>query len=131
MKQKVSFDFDGTLEFHDEQNYAKELVNRGIEVWIVTSRYEDTSNYSFVVPERSKNHKDLYDVAEKLNIPKERIHFTNMQYKSEFFKEQGKDFVWHLEDNALEIQLIKSLKALHNSTVQVIDAVYGGNWKEQ
>lgn len=35
---KVSFDFDGTLEPPIVQQYAKELIEKGIEVWVVTSR---------------------------------------------------------------------------------------------
>ena len=35
---KVSFDFDSTLDRKDVQQFAKELVNDGVEVWIVTSR---------------------------------------------------------------------------------------------
>ena len=38
---KVSFDFDGTLSRKDVQEYAKSLVNSGLEVWIVTSRFDD------------------------------------------------------------------------------------------
>lgn len=35
---KVSFDFDDTLSKPKVQEYAKELINRGIEVYIVTAR---------------------------------------------------------------------------------------------
>ena len=45
--QKVSFDFDNTLDFEHIQMYAKNLIEKKIEVWIVTSRYEDTSKYNF------------------------------------------------------------------------------------
>ena len=38
---KVSFDFDHTLSRKDVQTFAKELVNEGHEVWIVTSRFSD------------------------------------------------------------------------------------------
>ena len=40
---KVSFDFDSTLSRKDVQSFAKELVDRGLEVWIVTSRFDDES----------------------------------------------------------------------------------------
>jgi len=38
---KVSFDFDGTLSKKDVQKFAKELVEEGHEVWIVTSRFSN------------------------------------------------------------------------------------------
>ena len=38
---KVGFDFDSTLSRKDVQEFAKELVNDGHEVWIVTSRFDD------------------------------------------------------------------------------------------
>lgn len=39
MKQKkVSFDFDSTLSRKDVQNFAKEIIANGAEVWIVTTR---------------------------------------------------------------------------------------------
>ena len=42
---KVSFDWDGTLEIMHVQEYAKELIERGIEVWIVTSRFSDDEKF--------------------------------------------------------------------------------------
>lgn len=38
---KVSFDYDGTLFLTSVEEYDKELVQRGIEVWVVTSRVGD------------------------------------------------------------------------------------------
>ena len=32
LKDRVSFDFDGTLEFQHTQDYAKELIEKGVEV---------------------------------------------------------------------------------------------------
>jgi len=37
---KVSFDFDGTIVVDTIKAYAKELIDRGFEVWIVTSRWD-------------------------------------------------------------------------------------------
>lgn len=97
--KKVSFDFDNTLEFQSIQNYAKKLIEEGIEVHIVTSRYEDLSKYSFEC-----DHEDMFEVVNKLGIKKENIHFTNMEYKWRFFI-KNPDFIWHLDDNGEEIQL--------------------------
>lgn len=97
--KKVSFDFDDTLEFQTVQNYAKELIEKGIEVHIVTTRWEDPSKYTFKV-----THDYLFEVAETLGIPKENIHFTNMNWKWSFFI-NNPDFIWHLDDNDEEINL--------------------------
>jgi len=100
--KKVSFDFDNTLEFQSIQNYAKKLMEEGIEVHIVTSRYEDPSKYSFEC-----NHEDLFEVVNKLGIKKENIHFTNMESKCNFFL-NNPDFIWHLDDDNLQIIMINS-----------------------
>lgn len=99
--KKVSFDFDGTLEFQDIQEYAKELVNRGVEVWIVTTRYEDLSNYNNF----NVSHTDLYKALEYTGIKKEHVHFNNMEYKYTFFKD--KSFAFHLDDNPDELRYLR------------------------
>ena len=96
---KVSFDFDSTLSRKCVQDYAQELIFRGFEVHIVTSRFEKAAlNRS-----NSYNNADLFGVAERLGIPKERIHFTNGANKSGFFKENP-DFLFHLDDDFLELE---------------------------
>jgi len=40
-KKIVTFDFDATLSRPDVQEYAKELIEKGIDVWVVTARYDD------------------------------------------------------------------------------------------
>ena len=110
--KKVSFDFDDTLSFESVQDYAKKLIAEGVEVHITTSRYENISDYPKDFLEnwektygKKATTNDLFDIATELGIPKERIHFTNMQYKSEFLTDQN--FVWHLDDNDKEIFLIQ------------------------
>jgi len=43
---KVSFDFDATLSRYDVEEYATELIQRNIDVYICTSRFsaENTSS---------------------------------------------------------------------------------------
>jgi len=124
MKNKISFDFDDTLSFPDLQNYAKELIGRGFEVWIVTSRYQDTTRYGFDIPKSSIGHKDLYKVANELGIPKEHITFTNFVEKSSFF-EYDSNFICHLDDNSSEIALIN-----RNTKVRGVDISVPG-WKSK
>lgn len=101
---KVSFDFDGTLSRKDVQEFAKQLVDEGHDVWIVTSRYSDQNAklkaWWWIIDQN----KNLYDVAEECGIKKEHIHFTNGEDKIVFLKE--KNFVFHLDDDDVELMVI-------------------------
>ena len=95
---KVSFDFDDTLDRSSVQEYAKELVHRGLEVWICTRRLSNED------AENPRWNDDLYQVAREVGIKKENIHFCGMLDKHTFFKDN--DFVWHLDDDWIEIRMI-------------------------
>lgn len=101
---RVSFDFDGTLARKDVQKYAKELVNRGFDVHIVTSRHSDEaakeSGWKWILGQN----KSLFDVAEECGIKEENITFTNGRDKIEYLK--GKNFKFHLDDDEIELMLI-------------------------
>ena len=107
-KIKVSFDYDKTLSEKEVQDFAKDLVNKGIEVWIVTRRYDCIDKYSakeiaqWGIVDLVKEHQDLFDIAFDLNIPIEHIVFMNNRSKTEFFIE-NQDFLWHLDDNHGEL----------------------------
>jgi len=116
--KKISFDFDETLEFKEVQDYAKELIERGFEVWIVTTRWEDPSKYSFHV-----THENIWKAIEYTGIKKEHIHFNNMEYKHSFF-EKNNDFIFHLDDNPDEKRLMSQ-----NTTVPCV--VFGYRWKDK
>jgi hypothetical protein len=103
--KKVSFDFDETLDFEIVQEYAKSLIEQGVDVHIVTSRYEDVTRYPFYTPQINLNHNDLFKIAEELGLDKEHIHFTNFTNKYHFF-EANQDFIWHLDNDAEEVFLI-------------------------
>lgn len=116
--KRISFDFDETLEFKEVQDYAKELLERGYEIWIVTTRYENPDEYSFHM-----THNDLYEAAKYIGIKKEHIHFNNMEYKYSFFKDNT--FIFHLDDNPDEHKMM-----LHNTNTPCI--LYGySEWKER
>lgn len=118
--KKVSFDFDDTLSLKQIQEYAKTLAEQEIEIHIVTTRYEDLSKYSTKLLEQygNFNHDDLFKITKELNIPRERVHFTDFTYKCEFFKD--KDFIWHLDDNQIELDLIN-----YGTNVKGINALTG------
>ena len=113
---KVSFDFDSTLDRESVQKYAKELIDQGIEVYITTSRHSD-KEYDYA----QDWNDDLYEVADKLGIPRKRIRFTDMVDKYKFFEEGN--FLWHLDDDWVENRLINK-----NTKTKAISHIGSGNW---
>lgn len=119
---KVSFDFDSTLSRRVVQDFAVKLINMGYEVWIVTSRFDDDPKkmtdkhpswmQAFQV---EGTNDDLRQVADGLGIPSERIVYTNMELKADYFK--GKDFVMHLDDDWVEINHINSKTSVRGISV--------------
>ena len=117
---KVSFDFDSTLDRPSVQDFAKELVNDGFEVWIVTSRctteYATEKGWHWV----DKQNRKLFRVADNIGIKREHIIFTNHVSKSEFIK--GKDFIFHLDDDSDElIAILESGDSCKPSNVNHFD----------
>jgi len=112
---KVSFDFDSTLSRSDVQKFAKDLVNEGLEVWIVTSRFDDETGMSKNWHWIKGQNQRLFDVADECGIKKENIKFTCMESKSLFL--EGKGFVFHLDDDDIELMDIletkDSCRAIH------------------
>ena len=98
--KKVSFDFDGTLSKNKVQQYAKMLINAGVECWIVTSRMgfgkEPTPTWN----------DDLFAIAKEIGIPNNQIHFCCMDNKANFLN--GKGFIWHLDDDLIELSFVKT-----------------------
>lgn len=87
---KISFDYDNTLEHKIVQDKTKILIHYGYNVCIVTTRYEDTTKYSF-----NATHDDLFEIANKLGITE--IHFTNYEWKYTVIDNWNIDF--HIDDN--------------------------------
>ena len=122
---KVSFDYDNTLSRNDLQEYAKELVQRGFELWIVTSRFDSTNKYSLKmlvdwnIEDLQHEHDELFKVADEIGIAREHIIFMNMEPKKEFFKD-NRDFIFHIDDDIVELMTIKY--------VNTVDSL-NGNWR--
>jgi hypothetical protein len=96
---KISIDYDGTLSRKDVQGYAKDLVKRGFDVHIVTSRHSDKAAKEkgwWWILDQNKN---LFNVAEDCGIKLENIHFTCMESKSIFLKDKGKEKGIHIFDS--------------------------------
>lgn len=122
---KIAFDYDNSLSRNDLQDYAKELVQRGFELWIVTSRYDSVDKYTPLMIEAwgiknlLKEHEELFRIADEIGIAREHIIFMNMQPKKEFFK-KNRDFIFHIDDDIVELMTIKY--------VNTVDSL-NGNWR--
>lgn len=119
---KVSFDFDGTLEFSNVQEYASELIKRGIEVWVVTTRWDENHKHKYP---KNATLDDLWEVVDRLGIPRHRVRFTCMEWKATYLK--GTNFVWHLDDNDEEFSIAKRTEGC---AVPMIDVV-SNTWKQK
>ena len=104
MNKKVSFDFDSTIDRKDIQRYAKELISEGYDVWIVTSRINTESALERGWYWVEKNNQELYDVAEEVGIPRDKIVFTEHVDKIEYLF--GKNFLFHIDDDVDELMAI-------------------------
>jgi hypothetical protein len=103
---KISFDVDGTLrdDFfgnvnpykNSVQELAKRLIADGHDVLIVTRRYKDG---------RIDEHTVVYELAEKIGISIENVHFTNREWKYIKLHELGVDF--HIDDDDTDVLNIK------------------------
>ena len=93
---KISFDFNSTLAEDRIQRLAKKFIDDGHDIWITTSRLDAEHG------EPNWN-QDVFAVAEKLNIPVEKIRFTNGANKWLFLNE----FDLHFDDDQVEIELME------------------------
>lgn len=104
-KYKISFDFDSTLDREDVQEFAKQLVKDGHEIWITTSRFDTESSLKRGWWWIKSQNEQLYEVAEECGISMDNITFTTMIDKINFL--EGKDFLFHLDDDRVELELIE------------------------
>lgn len=106
-ENKVSLDFDDTLETERGKELAKRLIAEGKTVYIVTRRQQSAS-------------EEVYKVAEELGIPKSRVKFTNGAYKWETIKHYG--IGTHYDNNAREVELINSKTTANGVKFAFIDS---------
>ncbi len=118
---KVSFDFDGTLSKPHVQEFARDLIQHGVEVWVVTTRYDE--NHKFRYPMNARL-DDLWQVVDDLGIPRWKVRFTCMEWKHTYLN--GTSFLWHLDDNTEEFYQAR----MHKCSVPMIQ-VESGSWKNK
>lgn len=135
---RVSFDFDGTLystrgtPISDVVDFCGSLSKRNdVEVWIVTARPSDPARYTenvygfYPTHKMWSNNDDLFPLAQELLIPRERIVFTEREFKCEWFKLHGNNFAFHLDDDPSELRMLQ-----HYTNVIGI-SVKSSNWKRK
>lgn len=123
----ISIDFDHTLSRLDVQKYAKDLIARGVNVWVVTARYDDLHTHMYEHTEGCEphwNNDDLWEVIENVGISKNNVRFMNLQPKYKFL--YNSRVIWHLDDKQEELDYIKE------SGIETIGIdVTQKNWKRK
>lgn len=119
MTKIVTFDFDNTLSRKDVQAFAQQLIKKGIDVWVLTSRYDELHKHKYPL---NPQNNDLYKVINKLGIPKCKVRFTCMRDKAEYLF--GTNVIWHLDDE--HIQLNKINKETNTKGISVNSPSYIG-----
>jgi len=106
---KIAFDFDGTLTKPEVFLLAQHLIKCGHDVWIMTARIASDVEYLNqcklygISPgeEVFTRNTDLYETAEELAIPRDKIIFVNLESKSVAYRKYGFDILfdddseWH------------------------------------
>lgn len=126
MNQTVTFDFDGTLSRPHVQEYALELLDRGLDVWVVTSRYNNLclAKHNNSIGTAHWDNNDLWTVVDKLGIPRWKVVFTNMEHKANFLDKTN--VVWHLDDDFYELSQMRAKKC---KTIGI--QVSSSSWKKK
>jgi hypothetical protein len=112
MKLSVSMDFDGVLSIPSVEEFARELIEDGVDVWIITNRYSDGNN------------TDLLNVADRLKIPFDNIIYTNRKDKVGFMPLEF--YIFHLDDDPY---VINNIIENGEPTTPILRDV-SINWKE-
>lgn len=107
----VSFDFDGSINDHfngtknpqslEVQELAKTLIAEGFSVHIVTRRYGPENSHKGIKNE----HVEVYEIATKLGVSHDNVHFTNREWKYNKLNEIKADF--HIDDDEQDISFIQ------------------------
>ena len=118
---KVSFDFDDCLDNLVVQEYATELIKRGVDVWICTARTPslggvDNIDYGW--------NRDVFRMCKDLGIPDDHVIMTDCGLKS--FYLNNKDFIWHLDDMMYNITDIRE----ESDCWGVLYSPFDMKWKE-
>ena len=113
---KCSFDFDDTLTEEPVWRYALELMDRGVDVWVVTARLDDEhikAEYGRYFEEHPEeltgwlDNSSLFEMCDAMKIPRDQIIFTNLEGKGTSYFNAHSDFLWHLDDSTKQLWNVK------------------------
>ena len=90
-REKISFDFDDTLDTQKGQEMAKAKIAQGYTVYIVTARQQTDA-------------AEVLKVADELGIPKSQIYFTNGADKWKLISKLG--ISEHYDNNQEQVDKI-------------------------
>lgn len=122
---KVSVDFDDTLSRKYVQEYVSELIDKGVDVWVVTARYDENHKYKFP---SNPTIEDLWEVVDNLSIPRWKVRFQCNERKYKYLK--GSNFVFHLDNDEDEIRLLNSYS--HSSySGNPVPILLKGSWRNK
>lgn len=94
---KIAIDFDKTLTRSDVQEFVLELIEKGIDIYILTYRYDNANFYKYEGKYQPYDNIDLWEFVERLGLSR-KVIFTNCQPKSEYLN-MTNDFVLLLDDD--------------------------------
>lgn len=120
MRKIVTFDFDCTLSRKDVQDYAISLIKKGVDVYVLTSRYDELHKHRYKL---NPTNEDLYKVTDRLGIERAKIRFQCMRPKAEYLF--GTNVIWHLDDDYIEVNEI------NRETNAIGISVIGSGWKHK
>ncbi len=126
----ISVDMDGTIDHHFDgtknpykkmvRDFILRLIRRGYTVYIVTRRYGPDNSVRGLMNE----HLKVWEVADELGIPRDRVIFTGREWKYKTIEALGSSI--HIDDDETEKYWIER----HSPLVQVI-LLGHNNWMEQ
>lgn len=125
---KIAFDFDGTLTEDRILNFADELVKEGHELWICTFRYTQIDRGIHITND------DVWETAELLKIPKNRVLFTEHQFiKGELLSKNNIDVFIDDWDEMVEDAMSHGVHAFQvgNGDVENMKSYINQQTKEQ
>lgn len=120
-KYVITIDFDSTLSRSVVQSWAKELVQLGFDVWVVTTRrtvYNQRmtlNNSNFKCKDVEYTHyllnncnDKVYEIASEVGIKPAKVLFTDYEWKAVFLHDLNS--LVHLDDNTEEFFQIRKFE---------------------
>lgn len=128
--KKVSFDFDETLSKPSIQEYAKQLIQNGVDVCVITSRFSDEKlklqwekENNIEIGYDWNDNVDLFEIVDSIGLPRDKVIFTEFKWKYNVIKDIP-ELLWHLDDSRSEVKRL-------NENTKTIGIVCFDSWKNK